>query len=59
MKRAMKLPSFCALLALSAATAGSAVAPRDLLPAVVLPDSPTAVERSAAKELADGLGAQC
>ena len=55
MKRAMKLPAFCALLALSAAAAGSVAAPQGLLPAVVLPDSPTAVERSAAKELADGL----
>ena len=55
MKRAMKLSAFCALLVLSASVAGSVAAPQGLLPAVVLPDSPTAVERSAAKELADGL----
>ena len=44
-----------ATLAVALVAIGASVSGADI-PEVVLPESPTAVERSAAEELADGLG---
>ncbi|MBR1587338.1 MAG: DUF4838 domain-containing protein [Kiritimatiellae bacterium] len=55
MKQPSHLSMSIAALALVSATFGFA-APGAVVPDVVLPDGPTAVERSAAEELADGLG---